>query len=321
MDYISREDWYELSKWLDISQGFYEAYTRFRIEGQEVHWLKFNERNIEVGFFYDDENSDWINVKLYCPDVEVEFNERFLLNENAYSNEKRITKEIIAKIYRLAWSSFYPEVFKVTTGDSEKAYKQIEKILIEKDCLCHDAYWAMEADDVECIIKLYGRKILVHLQVNDCDESCTDFWLECLDTDRSLLQVVGYGNGTMEDIIQRIQYLALEPECFKIITTDYEWEYELIRAIVDNAIHVCPYACSSGKSMEERTIELHGRQIKMQFRIKDKVQAMPKERDYYISVHLDCITTGRSISCAVEAFDENPQELIWKIQEIAWEAI
>ena len=51
MDYISREDWYELSKWLDISQGFYEAYTRFRIEGQEVHWLNFNERNIEVGFF------------------------------------------------------------------------------------------------------------------------------------------------------------------------------------------------------------------------------------------------------------------------------
>ncbi|WP_303021980.1 hypothetical protein [uncultured Ruminococcus sp.] len=77
--YISMEDWCELSKWLEISQGFYEAYTRFRLEGTEVHWMSFNfcDKCIEVAFSYLDSSYDQIDVMVYCPNVEKSFTNRF----------------------------------------------------------------------------------------------------------------------------------------------------------------------------------------------------------------------------------------------------
>ena len=167
MDYISMEDWCELSKWLEISQGFYEAYTRFRLEGTEVHWMSFNfcDKCIEVVFSYLDSSYDQIDGMVYCPDVEKKFYEPFFLDENEYRNEKRITQEIIAIIYRLAWGSLEPEVFKITTVDSNKALQQIRTILIEKEYQCTDG--SIESaclfgeSSVKCIIELYGRKILL----------------------------------------------------------------------------------------------------------------------------------------------------------------
>lgn len=307
MDYISMEDWCELSKWLEISQGFYEAYTRFRLEGTEVHWMSFNfcDKCIEVVFSYLDSSYDQIDVMVYCPDVEKKFYEPFFLDENEYRNEKRITQEIIAIIYRLAWGSLEPEVFKITTVDSNKALQQIRTILIEKEYQCTDG--SIESaclfgeSSVKCIIELYGRKILLDVSEDQADWFIIS--LDCKDMGRQWLQV-DKDTGTFQEIVEKVLYLALEPEVFQISTNDSEWEYELIRT---NVMALCPM----GKGdVEERILVLHGRQIKIQFQPTD---------DGEIAAHLECTTTDRSTSCTVDPYDKNPQELIWKIQELAWE--
>ncbi|WP_295069697.1 hypothetical protein [Ruminococcus sp.] len=313
MDYISLEKWEELSKWLDISQKFYEAYTRFRIEGTSVHWFSINNRKIEIGFSYADSESNWINVKIYCLDSNIWFCEEFFLDDEAWLNENNITKLIIAEIYGLAWKPFPQKVFRIETDKSVNTYKQIENILIEKSRQSIDAYLERACllgyDSSECIIELYGRQIYVLSQVNDADESYINYWFTCIDTNRGLQDTVLYG-FSIDSVIQKILYLALEPECFKINTSDYYWEYELIKRIVVPAINICPYSCESGKEMEERSVELHSRQIRMQLKYG---------RTTFIEVFLDCITTGRSKYCLVREYDEDPKELIRDIQELAWE--
>ena len=310
MDYISIEEWDRLGKWLDISQKFYEAYNRFRIEGTSVHSFKINDRSIEINFSYDINS---IVVNIYCPDSDIRFCESFLPEEDAYCSENYVTNLIIAEIYGLAWKPFSPEVFRIETDRFKNTFKLVEDILIEKANQSIDAFWERACllgyYSSECIIELYGRQIYVLSQVNDADESYINYWFTCIDTNRSLQDTVLYG-FSMDSVIQKILYLALEPECFKISTSDYYWEYELIKRIVVPAINICPYASESGKEMEERSVELHSRQIRMQLKYG---------RTTSIEVFLDCITTGRSKYCLVREYDEDPKELIRDIQELAWE--
>ena len=312
MDYISIEEWDKLGKWLDISQKFYEAYTRFRIEGTSVHSFKINDRSIEINFSCDINS---IVVNLYCPDSDISFCEDFLLEEDACCNENYITNLIIAEIYGLVWKPFSPEVFRIETDRCKNTFKQLEDILIEKANQSIDAFWERACllgyYSSECVIELYGRQIHVLSQVDDVDDSLIVFRFRCMDTNRSLQKSFDY-TESLDSVIQKILYLALEPECFKISTSDYYWEYELIKRIVVPAINICPYACESGKEMEERSIELHSRQIRIQLQYK---------RTSSIDVFLDCITTGRSKYYVVKKYDVDPKELIFSIQELAWESV
>lgn len=290
--------------WIEIGHAFFDAYVRFCTEGTESHRFKINNRNIEITFF-DRDGVPYI--KQYCPEVM-----RTLITD--FNRSTSNTEEIIDNIHWLAFVA--DDAYIISTVDSEKAHKQIRTILEEKIRQCIDKFCELD-NTAQCIIVLNNRKILV----SSCCGGCWDrnewieVWLDCITTGRSLFGFYEYEETHLEDIIQKIQYLALEPECFKIVTTDSEQEYETIRTIVANAIDICIRSCSDIK--QERIIELHNRQIKIQI----KKQEWSIQNWNSLDVFLDCVTTGRSSSCVVECLEKNTEEVIQKIQELAWEDV
>lgn len=300
MDYISKVGWAE------SCHAFVDAYVRFRTEGIEAHWFKLNGRNIEIAFLDCSGYTD-IAVKLYCLELCIE-------TTISFGKSLSQTDEIIDTIFWLAFDA--EELYHYIKSDnSEEAYMQIRYLLERLDRKCYDANMEcclLAQNALETTIKIYGREINVHVTDNDYEYG-SDFWLSCINTGRNLSACGHWEGYSLADTAERIMYLALEPECFKIDATNYEWEYELIRAIVAYAIEVCPQL-----GTQERIIELHGRQIKIRFIEKRRETTKFKERSYYVNASLNCITTGKSCSCDVEAFDKNPEELIHKIQELAW---
>lgn len=303
MDYISKVGWAE------SCHAFVDAYVRFRTEGIEAHWFKLNGRNIEIAFLDCSGYTD-IAVKLYCLELCIE-------TTISFGKSLSQTDEIIDTIFWLAFDA--EELYHYIKSDnSEEAYMQIRYLLERLDRKCYDANMEcclLAQNALETTIKIYGREINVHVTDNDYEYG-SDFWLSCINTGRNLSACGHWEGYSLADTAERIMYLALEPECFKIDATNYEWEYELIRAIVAYAIEVCPQL-----GTQERIIELHGRQIKIRFIEKRRETTKFKERSYYVNASLNCITTGKRCSCDVEAFDKNPEELIWKIQELAWENV
>ena len=57
---------YSRKKYLEICQEFFEAYIRFRLEGTEEHWIKHNNRNIQINFF---DHGDYVSVELRCAEI------------------------------------------------------------------------------------------------------------------------------------------------------------------------------------------------------------------------------------------------------------
>lgn len=301
MDYISKKE--------ICCHAFFDAYVQFCTEGTEAHWVKLNYRNIAIVFLGCSEYAE-IPVNLYCPELHID-------TTISFDKSPSKTDEIIDTIRWIAFDA--EELYQYITSDSyEEAYMQIRDILERLDRKCFDAHMGdclLAINSIETNIKIYGREINVHVTDNDYEYD-SDFWLSCLNTGRNLSACGHWEGYSINDIVERIMYLALEPECFKINATNYEWEYELIRAIVAYAIEVCPQL---GK--QERIIELHGRQIKIQFIERKRDTTKFKGRSYYVNAFLDCITTGKSCYCDVEAFDMDPEKLIWKIQELAWEEV
>lgn len=294
--------------WIEIGYAFFDAYVRFCTEGTESHRFIINNRNIEITFF-DRDGVPYI--KQYCTEVM-----RTLITD--FNRSVSNTEEIIDNIHWLAFVA--DDAYSISTVDSEKAHKQIKEILEEKiqQCIVNYHETLLEpGSETECVIELNNRKILVSSRC--CGYSEPDerigVWLNCTTTGRSLFGSYSYEETDLEDIIQKIQYLALEPECSKIVATDSEQEYEMIRTIVVDAIDIASHI------KQKRIIELHDRQIEIQFTARKRETTNFKERSYYINASLTCITTGKSCSCDVEAFDKNPEELIWKIQKLAWENV
>lgn len=317
MRYFTRSDWKELSKWLDVSREFWEAYTLFRLEDEQDHLLLINNKRISLHFTSEDtEDGPYVTVVGNCSDVpNGSFDQFFYLCEEAACTESLTTKRIIAQLYRIAWCSDELDEVEIEMDDTEKAYQTITEILTEMGAACFDAYFEpaclLGAGCARCVLKILDREILITATCNCYREECTDYWLVCLDTDRSLADFSVTEGWTPNDAIQKIMYLATEPECVLIDTTDTDWEYDAIKSIVVPAIGGLSYGKWWGKEQEERAVELHNKQIRIQLQYDS-------EEDL-INACVECTTTGNTRNCVVDRYTDDPDELIRLVQKLAGE--
>lgn len=312
---------YSRKKYLEICQEFFEAYVKFRIEGVEAHWLKRNDRNIEIAFF---DQGDFLKVNLYCPEIFKSLN-------GYYNHSAQNTEEIIRMILWLAFDAEKLYTYEIEENDYEKEYSKIKEILIERYCLCYDAIWEEDCwkgtGEERFIIKLNNKEIEVHFSPDAMWDAngFIDVTLFCLDTGRSCSTVVDQEEENPENIIRLIQDMALEPEIIEFSTADFEMEHKLLReALVGGqtaeGLHIYRYPFCwvytwDGAVKAERSIKLHNRHITIQF----------EHQGDYLDIILNCLTTGRSYALALpkqcRQIEEISEEFIWKIQELAWEAI
>ena len=84
---------YTREEYVEMCREFFEAYIKFRLEGTEKHWIKNNNRNIQINFF---DHGDFLTVKLYCPEVLKSLS-------GYYNHSARNTEEIIRMILWLVF--------------------------------------------------------------------------------------------------------------------------------------------------------------------------------------------------------------------------
>lgn len=312
MEYIER------MQWIEACQMFFDAYAKFQIDGTEAHWYECNYRNIEIacidcGFF--------VKVQLYCPEVLRSLN-------GYYGRLAKNTEEIIRMLYWLAWEADKSNSYVIKTADPEEEYQQLRRILTEKYRLCYDAYWEKdhwkETGEERVTIKLHSREIEVHFSTNAMWEGYIDADLFCCKTDRRCSTVVPQEEEEPKEIIRLLQDMASEPEILEFSTADSEWEHELIRDyLVSNRtndgllIERFPFGwfhSLKGVVFKERILVLHNRQIRLKFE--------PQEDTLQIIV--DCMETGKQFTMELpkrcREVEEIGEELVWRIQELAWEA-
>lgn len=315
MDYIERE------QWIEVCQMFFDAYVKFQIDGTEAHWYGCNYRNIEIAFI---DCGYFVKVQLYCPEV------LRILNGD-YGRSAKNTEEIIRMLYWLAWEAEKRNSYVIKTVDPEEEYQQLRKILTEKYRLCYDAYWEedywKETGEERVIIKLHSREIEVHFSPNVMWDvnGYIDAALFCCETDRRCSTVVHQEEKDPKEIIRLLQDMASEPEILEFSTADSEWEHELIRDYLVSSrtndgllIERFPFGwfhSLNGVVIKERILVLHNRQIRLKFE--------PQEDTLQIIV--DCMETGKQFTmelpkCCREV-EEIGEELVWRIQELAWEAV
>ena len=118
--------------------------------------------------------------------------------------------------------------------------------------------------------------------------------------------------------------MASEPEILEFNTADSEWEHELIRDYLVSSrtndgllIERFPFGwfhSLNGVVIKERILVLHNRQIRLKFE--------PQEDTLQIIV--DCMETGKQFTMELpkrcREVEEIGEELVWRIQELAWEA-
>lgn len=297
---------------------FFDAYAKFQIDGTEAHWYECNYRNIEIAFI---DCGFFVKVQLYCPEVLRSLN-------GYYGRLAKNTEEIIRMLYWLAWEADKSNSYVIKTADPEEEYQQLRRILTEKYRLCYDAYWEKdhwkETGEERVTIKLHSREIEVHFSTNAMWEGYIDADLFCCKTDRRCSTVVPQEEEEPKEIIRLLQDMASEPEILEFSTADSEWEHELIRDyLVSNRtndgllIERFPFGwfhSLKGVVFKERILVLHNRQIRLKFE--------PQEDTLQIIV--DCMETGKQFTMELpkrcREVEEIGEELVWRIQELAWEA-
>ena len=173
-------------------------------------------------------------------------------------------------------------------------------------------------------IKLHSREIEVHFSTNAMWGGYIDADLFCCETDRRCSTVVPQEEEEPKEIIRLLQDMASEPEILEFSTADSEWEHELIRDYLVSSrtndgllIERFPFGWShslKGVVFKERILVLHNRQIRLEFE--------PQEDTLQIIV--DCMETGKQFTMELpkrcREVEEIGEELVWRIQELAWEA-
>ena len=140
--------------------------------------------------------------------------------------------------------------------------------------------------------------------------------------------VVDRAEDNPEYLINLIRDMALEPEIIEFSVSDSEWEHDLLRdALVgrkeEDLLYIVrhPFAglhyIWEGDIIADRYFNLHDRLIKIQF----------KRNGSNLDIILNCLTTGKSYRLELsmeskrEKIEEVCEEMIYRIQELAWEDI
>ena len=182
-----------------------------------------------------------------------------------------------------------------------------------------DAYALFYKEGKETIwLKLNNRDIEISFFPNDnTDANLIKVMLYCPEIERILETYFDLSTHDTEEIIKMLYWLAKKPQFLditKITTSDSKEEYEQLRETLVGAYRNC-YFDSASEAWEEvgteiRIIELHDRVFKVIFEPDD---------DGRIDVYIDCVTTNISCTRCVSKDEQNPEEIIRLIQNIAWE--
>lgn len=314
MDFVERE------QWIEVCQMFFDAYVKFQIDGTEAHWYECNYRNIEIAFI---DCGYFVKVQLYCP-------EALRILNGFYGRSEKDTEEIIRKLYWLAWKAYKSNSYVIKATGPEEEYQQLRKILVENYRSCYDACWEddywKETGEERLSIQLHGREIEVHFSPNAMWDAngYIDADLFCCETGRICSTVVHQEEEEPKEIIRLLQDMASEPEILEFSTADSEWEHELIRNYLvssrtNDGMLIARYPFCwvhnwNGIAVKERFLLLHNRQIRLKFE--------PQEDTLQIIV--DCMETGKQFTMELpkrcREVEEIGEELVWRIQELAWEA-
>lgn len=146
--------------------------------------------------------------------------------------------------------------------------------------------------------------------------------LYCPETLRNLNGYYGKSEKNTEEIIRMLWWLAWEAEkkhTYIIKTAKSEEEYQQLRKILVKNYRLCYDACWENdywkEEGEERLIiKLYGREIEVHF----SPDAM-WDPNGYIVVNLFCCETSKSCLTVVHQEEENPEEIIRLIQNMASE--
>ena len=317
-------EYYSRPVWVDVSQKFFEAYINFRLEGTTEHCIEHNGREIKLSFY---DESDYVLVIIGCSKIFREMDAR-------YDGSSRNTEEIIRKILWFALDAEELEVYTVKASNTEEENKELSDLLAEKYRRCYDRYccslkeyWKPEGEE-SFIIELHDRQIHVWFYPEGRWEElgyiCASLY--CLDTDNGCLITFSQTGDGADYLIRLIQDLSLEPEIIELNITDFEKEHNLIREalvgkVTERGLHrervpfAVPCYIWEGDKIQDKFLNLHNRSIRIQF--------IPKA--FHIDIIISCLTTGKTNSLSLpkdgkyEEINEICEEMVYKIQELAWE--
>lgn len=314
-------EYYSRPAWVDVSQKFFEAYIKFRLEGIQKHLIEHNNRNIEISFF---DHVGFVSVELYCPEIIRSLS-------GCYDGSSQNTEELIRMILWLTLDVEELEEYKIQVTNSKEAFVELKDILVEKYGYCYEdtieESWKGKGN-VSFIIELYDRRINIYFTPHTMweDNGCITVYLYCLDTGINCSMVVDQEEADTEYLINLIHDMALEPEIIEFNISDSEWEHSLIRdALVgrleDYGLHIVRYPFNSlyyiweGDIIGARYIKIHNRLIQIQF----------EQNDDNLVIIPQCLTTGKSYELELpkesksKEIEDLCEKLIYKIQELAWE--
>lgn len=316
-------DYYSRLTWIEVYQKFFEAYANFRAEGTAKHWIEHNDRKIELAFF---DCGDFIQVEMYCPNII-----RSLCGK--YDGLAQNTEELIRMILWLTLDVEELDVYNIKASDSEEEYKELRDILVERYRKCYEDTnkedWK-DAGEESFIIELHGRRIHVYFYpcaIWDLYEY-VNILLYCLDTGINCSTGIEQEKDNPEKLIRMIQDMSLEPEIIEFNITDSIREHDLIRKAligrqtengIDRVRHPFsnPHLIWNGDVFVDRYLILHNRNIKVQYEVKEG----------YVDIIISCLTTGKSCSLVLykhsnsKEIDDVCEEMVYKIQELAWEVV
>lgn len=200
MDYIERK------QWIEACQMFFDAYVKYQMDGTEAHWYESNDRSIEIAFF---DNGGDLMVKLFCPEV--------MRTLTGYSDGSAYkTEKIITMLRWLVWEAAFPDVYDITTADSEQEYDLLRAILIDRYRRCYYTYcanddWKGEGEE-RFIIALHSKQIRVCFYPSDMWDvnGYIDVKLVSLESGERFDTVIPQDEDYPEEIIREIQRMAWE---------------------------------------------------------------------------------------------------------------
>ena len=310
--------------WIAVCQKFFEAYVNFRVEGTAKHCIEHNDRNIEISFFDHGYNT---SVELYCSKIHNGC-------MGFYNGTLRNTEKLIRMILWLALDVEEPDVYNIKASDPEEEYKELGDILVERYRNCYEneleEYWK-GVGEVRFILKFHNRRILVFFYADPSWEPYCGYVnvdVHCLDTDLICTTFINQEEDNPDYLINLIQDMSLEPEITEFSITDSTREHDLIKeALIGRQIYNGPYIYRwpfkahtlfwESETITDRYIILHKRRIRIQF----------NQKQNSLDITLNCLTTGKSYSLELpqtssdEIMEEVCEELVYKIQELAWEFI
>lgn len=317
MEYFSGE------AWVKVCGEFFDAYVNFRLDGTSEHLIEHNGRKIEIYFF---DHVSYTSVELYCPST-------FKAMLGYYDGSAKYTKEIIRMILWLALNVEDLENYEINTFDLEEEHKKLRELLVQKVGLCYEndcaEYWK-GIGEVSFILNLHNRRFHIYIYPDALWDTYSSVVVDiyCFDTNLSCSMFISQTEDYLDDLVSLIQDMSLEPEIAEFCISDSTREHELIReALIGlETKHrryifrwpfFSPSSIMESKIITDRYITLHKRIIRIQFDQKEK----------YINIIVSCLTTGKTCSLELpkdsdyNELEEVYEELVYKIQELAWEFI